>query len=244
MARHTALRIAMLCGMLAFGWAMLTFAPPPAQSPARTPPMPDHPDELLQWLAEGHGDGEATAWRHAGEIFAWRGERAAAMQAWRRAARLARHASGGWGQYTLAWSLARLGDPGAAEQVALAVEQSRQRDAEGGPSWQRALSRAALLQLVGDAGAAEQELELARLRLAAEGGPADAEALFGVARSEALRGRPEMALAALQRAAETGERVRRVGRARWAFEFGELRDDPRFQRAIDRLERARGALRG
>ena len=245
MASHTALRIALLCGMIAFGWALLASAPPPAQAPARTPPAPDHPDELLQWLADGHGDSDATAWRNAGEIFHWRGERAAAHQAWRRAARLARSSSsGGWSQYTLAWSLLRLGDRGAAEHVQQAIQQSRRRDSDTSPSYRRSISRAVLLRLAGEEELVAEELELARLRLAAAGGATTGEPLYWLARIEALRGRPEMALAAVQRAAETADNVRGVGRARWAFEFGELRDDPRFQRAIDRLEQAPGAVGG
>ena len=63
------------------------------------------------------------------------------------------------------------------------------------------------------------------------------------ARIEAMDGRQEMALAALKRAVEATGRVRRAGRARWAFEFGPLRDDPAFARAIDGLER-NSALHG
>jgi hypothetical protein len=245
MPSHTALRVALLCGMIAFGWALLSStAPPPPQTPGRAPPMPDHPDALLQWLTDGHGDTDATAWRNAGEIFHWRSEAVAAQEAWRRAARLARSSSGGWERYTLAWCLIRLGDHGAAEHVRQAIEQSRRRDSDQSPSYRRPISRAVLLQLAGEDELAADELELARLRLAATGGSTTGESLYWLARIEALEGRPEMALAALQRAADAGERVRRIGRARWAFEFGELRDDPDFQRAIDGLERSPGVVGG
>lgn len=245
MTTHIALRIAVLCGMVAFGWVLLSNAPPPSPGrPALAPPLPDDPDGLLRWLADGYGDRDPGVWRHAGEIFLWRDEPTAARRAWRQAVRLSRASPQRWGQYTLAWSLARLGDRTAGEHVEVAIEQMRQRESERGASAGSALSRAVLLRVAGQDERAAAELALARLRLDAAGGAADRESLYALARIEAMEGRPDMALAALERAAEAPGRLRRIGRARWALEFGTLRDDPRFRRAIDRLERRAGAGAG
>lgn len=179
MTTHIALRIAVLCGMMAFGWVLLSSAPPPAPArPSLAPPLPDDADGLLQWLADGYGDRDPGAWRHAGEIFLWRAEHTAARRAWRQAVRLSRGAPQRWGQYTLAWSLARLQHREADEHVNEVIEQMRQRESQRGATAASALSRALLLRVAGHDEKADAELKLARLRLAAAGGGHDREDLY------------------------------------------------------------------
>src|SRR5690606_16481430 len=119
-------------------------------------------------------------------------------------------------EYTRAWSLARLGEPASTAEAQAAVERMRQRESGEPPSYHSALSRALLLRIAGETHQAAEELELARRRHQSVGDPDSSESLYGLARIEAMSGRPDMALAALQRAAEAGGRIRRIGRARWA----------------------------
>ncbi|MFG0285155.1 MAG: hypothetical protein ACF8R7_12095 [Phycisphaerales bacterium JB039] len=245
MPRQIAVSVAVVCGLVAFTWTLLANIPPPSPAaPAartRAPASPDHPDRLLDWLAQGNGERDFVAWRSAGEIHLWRGDLEMARDAWRRAAQIA-SAEGDERpslneQFTLAWALVRLEDPEAPAAVEEALRRLDGLDEDGFERYQPPIYRSLLLRLVGDEAAAAAEIDLARARFAAAGEAESAETLYWLARIEAGSGDLEGALAALERAAETGQIINRIGRARWSFEFGALRDDERFQQAIRRLVR-------